>query len=134
MASGNFVIDKGFRVASGQQITKYRAVKLSASETVTPVTAVGDLAIGVAQIGVTSAELLKGKGTNVRMLGITEMEADGAISVGTIFGLASDGRAASAAPTTATTRIVGICLKASGAAGDRITALLIPSRIFVTGS
>jgi hypothetical protein len=34
-ATGNFVLDKGYRAAGA--ITKFRAVKFSANETVTPV-------------------------------------------------------------------------------------------------
>lgn len=132
MATGNFVLDKGFRAAAA--ITKFRCVKLSAAETVTPVTAVGDVPIGVAQFSVTAGEILRGKGCPTRLMGLTELEVDGAISVGQVIGMASDGRGASAAPTTAVTRIVGIALTASANAGDRITVLLTPTRIFLTGS
>jgi hypothetical protein len=131
MASGNFVIDKGFNAAAA--ITKFRAVKLSAAETVTPVTAVGDLAIGVAQFSVTAPEIAKGKGASVRLLGITELEASGAVAVGDLVAMAADGRAKTGAPA-AGDRILGIALKAAANAGDRITLFLTPARLFTTGS
>src|SRR4051812_19691546 len=120
MATGNFVLDKGFRVPASTVITKFRAVKLGTTvETVVPVAAVGDVAIGVAQVGVTSAEQLKGKGTNVRMLGITEMEASEAIAIGDVCALAADGRASTT--PAATERVIGVALTAAGTAGDRFT-------------
>jgi hypothetical protein len=129
---GNFVLDKGFNAAAA--ITKFRAVKLTtAGETVTPVTGVGDVVIGVAQFGVTAGEITKGKGASVRMMGVTEMEASEAIAIGDIVVLASDGRAATT--PTAGDRVLGICLEAAGAAGERCTVFLgLPGRLFTTGS
>lgn len=129
---GNFILDKGFN--AGAAITKFRAVKLSATpETVTPVTAVGDNAIGVAQFGVTAAEILRGKGASVRMLGITEMEASEAIAIGDVVVLAADGRAATT--PVAGDRVIGTCLEPAGAAGDRCTVFWFGThRIFTAGS
>ncbi len=121
MATGNFVLDKGYRVAAGQVVTKYTFVKLSAAETVTPVTAITDRPIGVAQFGVTAAELLKGKGTDVRLLGLTEAVASGAIAIGAQCTLDADGRV-SALVGASGKRIVGRCIgHAATAANDRIT-------------
>lgn len=128
---GNFVLDKGFRAAGA--LTKYRAVKLTAADTVNVVTAVGDLAIGVVQFGVTSGEILKGKGASVRMAGITQLEAAGAVAVGDLVAMAADGRAKGAAPA-AGDRILGIAMEAAGGAGEYCTVFLTPTRLFVAGS
>lgn len=121
MATGNFILDKGRRVAAGQTITKFRAVKYSAAEFVTPVTGIADRIAGFAQFGVTAAELLKGKGTNVRVKGYTEAEAAGAIAVGAQVQLEADGRVSSAVGASGK-RIVGECVgHPSTNAGDRIT-------------
>ena len=40
MATGNYILDKGYNAAAA--ITKFRAVKYSAAETVTPVTGIAD--------------------------------------------------------------------------------------------
>lgn len=129
-AWGNFVLDKGMNAAAA--ITKFRAVKLSAEETVTPVTGLGDMVIGVAQFGVTAGEILKGKGCSFRCMGVTEMEADGVIAVGARVGVAADGRAS--ATVAVGTRIIGVCVKASGGAGQRCSVLLnIPGPLMVTG-
>ena len=121
MASGNFVLDKGYRVAAGQTLSKFRAVKFSAAEEVTPVTAIGDQIAGFAQFGVTAAELLRGKGATVRQMGITEAEAGAAIAVGALVELLADGRVRTATASSAA-RVVGRCVgHAATNAGDRIS-------------
>jgi Uncharacterized conserved protein (DUF2190) len=117
MATGNFVLDKGYRAAAA--LTKFRAVKFSAAETVTPVTAITDQIAGIVQFGVTAAELAKGKGATVRTMGISEAEASGAIAVGAAVTIAADGRVKTAAIGE---RVVGRCVgHAATAAGDRIS-------------
>lgn len=120
MAYGNFLLDKGYKCAAA--VTKFRAVKFSAAETVTPVTADTDTIAGFAQFSVTAAEILKGKGVPVRNSGITEAEATAGISVGQRVTLASDGRVTAAASGD---RVVGTCVgHASTNAGDRIALLI----------
>jgi len=127
---GNFVLDKGMNAASA--ITKFRAVKLTAEETVGPVTALGDMVIGVAQVGVSAGEITKGKGCSFRSIGVTEMEAEGVIAVGARVAIASDGRAS--ATVAVGTRIIGVCVEASAGAGQRCTVLLnLPGPLMVTG-
>src|SRR5215471_8610091 len=103
MASGNFVLDKGYRAATA--LTKFRAVKFSAAETVTPVTAITDVVAGVAQFGVTAGELAKGKGSLTRVMGQTELEAAGAIPVGSIVTINASGQGKVAATGE---RIIGV--------------------------
>jgi uncharacterized protein DUF2190 len=133
-AVANFVLDKGFDASAA--ILKFRAVKPVAAQPdqVAPVTALGDVVVGVEQFGVTSAEILKGKGASVRIQGITEMEASEAIAIGAPVGIAADGRAA--ATIAAGTRVIGVCMfKGAGAAGDRCSVLLaVPGRLFTAGS
>lgn len=122
-ATGNFVLDKGYDAAAA--ITIYRAVKLSADETVTPITAITDVPIGVAQFGVTSGEILKGKGASVRHApGITEWEASIAIAAGQLVTLESDGRC-SALVGASGKRIVGICVHPASGAGARCSVQLV---------
>lgn len=118
MATGNFVLDKGYECAAA--VTKFRAVKYSAAGTVTPVTALSDLVAGFAQFGVTAAEILRGKGCVVRMEGITEAEASAAIAIGAWVELVADGRVRTATISSGA-RIVGRCVgNPSTNAGDRI--------------
>jgi len=122
MATGNFVLDKGYRLAPATTAVKFRACKFSAAEVVTPVTAIGDRIAGFHQFSVSAAELLRGKGASVRVAGITEAEASGAIAVGAAVGLAADGRVKTAAVGE---RIVGTCVgHPSTNAGDRISLRL----------
>lgn len=118
-ATGNFVLDKGYRAAAA--ITKFYAVKFSAAGIVTPVTANTDVIAGFSQFGVTTGEIARGKGTLVRRQGITEAVASGAIAVGVRVQLEADGRV-SALVGASGKRIVGTCVGApSTNAGDRIS-------------
>jgi hypothetical protein len=118
MAYGNFVLDKGYNAAAA--LTKFRAVKWSGTEAVTPVTAIGDAIAGFAQFSVSSGEILKGKGASIRQQGITEAEASAAIAVGALCEIVSDGRVRTATASSAA-RAVGRCVgHAATNAGDRI--------------
>lgn len=122
MATGNTVLDKGYNAAGA--ITKFYAVKLTAAETVGPVTTNADIVHGFAQFGVTTGEIARGKGASVRVQGITEAVASGAISVGAQVQLESDGRV-SALVGASGKRIVGRCVgHPSTNAGDRISLLI----------
>lgn len=118
-AYGNFVLDKGYDAAA--PITKFRAVKFSAEETVTPVTAITDQIVGVEQFGVSAAEILKGKGASVRSAGISEMECSAAITVGAAVSAGTDGRAKTAATGE---RVIGQCVKGTANAGERAAVRL----------
>ncbi len=122
MATGNFVLDKGYTAAAA--LTKFRFCKYSAAETVTPITAITDKPAGVSQFGVTASEILQGKGSDIRLLGISEVEASGAIAVGDECELGSDGRVKVLAGSSGA-RIVGMCVgHPSTNAGDRISMLI----------
>jgi len=124
-ATGNFILDKGYDASAA--ITKFRAVKFTAEETVAPVTAIGDMVIGIEQFGVTAAEIAKGKGASVRTQGISEMEASAAIAVGAEVGITADGRAAAMG---AGVRSIGVCTKGCANAGERISVMLnLPGRV-----
>lgn len=125
MATGNFILDKGYNAAAA--LTKFRAVKYSAAQTVTPVTAITDRIAGFGQFSVSAAEILKGKGATVRIAGITEAEVGtaAAIAVGALCELTADGRV-KAAVAASGARVVGLCVghPSSGVIGDRITLLI----------
>jgi hypothetical protein len=104
----------GFNAAAA--ISKFRAVKFSAEETVTPVTAATDVVAGVAQVAVSAAEILKGKGVEVMQEGASEWECSAAIAVGAEVGMAADGRCKTAA---AGERVQGVCEEATTIAGER---------------
>jgi hypothetical protein len=125
MAWGNFILDSGFDVTAA--ITKFRLVKLTAAETVGAVTGIADVPIGVAQYGIATAEVAKGKNASIRVLGVSEAEAAGAIAVGVLVTQEADGRV-SALVGASGKRIVGICVGApAAAAGDRIALLFQPA-------
>lgn len=110
----NYIQDKGYNAAAA--LTKFRAVKFSAAETVTPVTAITDVIAGVVQHDVTAGEILKGKGASIAVEGDTIMECSGNIAIGARVCLAADGRAVT---FTAGNRIIGHCVEANadGAGG-----------------
>lgn len=111
--TGNYIQDKGYNAAAA--LTKFRAVKFSAAETVTPVTAITDVVAGVVQHGVTAAEILQGKGASIRTEGDTVMEAGGAIAIGVRVCIDSSGRAIT---LTTGNRIIGRCVEAASGTGE----------------
>lgn len=125
MASGgNFVLDKGYD--AGAAIVKYTAVKLSASQTVIPVAAEGDVVLGFAQYGVSAAEIDKGKGASVRVLGRTLAKVGvGGVTLGNLVVIASDGRIVA---TNTGGRVVGI-VEDTGVEDDYVTLLFDPAGI-----
>lgn len=123
MAWGNFVLDKGFDAAAA--LSKFYAVKYSANQTVTPVTANTDEIAGFSQFGVTADEITQGKGASVRMIGVTEAVASGAIAVGKRCTLEADGRV-SVLVAASGKRIVGVCVGTPATnANDRIAMLVL---------
>jgi hypothetical protein len=126
MATGNTILDKGYRVLAGQTLTKFRCVKYSTTpETVTNVAAIGDMIAGVALFAVSAAELLKGKGAVCRQAGIVECECSAAIALGALCELVADGRVRTATASSGA-RIVGRCVgHPSTNAGDRISMEII---------
>lgn len=122
MATGNYLQDKGYNAAAA--LSKFRAVKFSAEETVTPVTAITDVIAGVTQVGVTAGELARGKGVAVRQEGATEWECSAAIAVGALVSAGTDGRCKTAATGE---RVHGVCEELTLAAGDRARVKLNPN-------
>lgn len=112
MPTSNYIQDKGYDAAVA--LTKFRAVKFSALETVTPITAATDMIVGFSQFDVSAAEIAKGKGATVRRFGATIAEASAALAVGQEVACAADGRVK---PAVATERIIGICDEAASGAG-----------------
>ena len=112
--TGNYIQDKGYNAAAA--LTKFRAVKFSAAETVTPVTADTDVIAGVVQHDVTAGEITRGKGASIRVEGDTLMECTGNIAIGALVVVAADGRATTG---TAGDRVIGHCVEANadGAGG-----------------
>jgi len=111
----NYIQDKGYDAAAA--ITKFRAVKWSAEETVTPVTAALDIVAGVAQESVSAADILHGKGAVIAVEGDTEWECSEAIAVGQPVAIGADGRCQ--VGVTAAERVHGWCVEPTTAAGER---------------
>jgi Uncharacterized conserved protein (DUF2190) len=111
--TGNYLQDKGYNAAAA--LTKFRAVKFSAAETVTPVTGITDVIAGVVQHDVAAGEITRGKGASVRVEGDSVMEAAGAIVIGVRVCIAADGRALT---STTGNRAIGHCVEAASGAGD----------------
>lgn len=120
MATGNFVLDKGFN--AGAALVKFRAVKMSAEETVVPVAAATDVTAGIVQYDVTAGELALGKGASVRVMGASEMEAAEAIAPGELVSCDTSGKATVAAALGE--RVIGVCVEGASADTERIRVQL----------
>jgi hypothetical protein len=102
-------------------LTKMRFVKLSANQTVAPVAAITDKALGVIDTDVSAAEFPLGKSVAVACEGVAWVEAAAAITADAFVAPSANGRA----QTAVTTQFVaGRALKAAAAAGDLIPVLL----------
>jgi hypothetical protein len=121
-ATRNYIQDKGYNAAAA--LTKFRAVKFTAAETVGPVTADTDVIAGVVQHDVTADEILAGKGASIAVEGDTVMEAAGVIAVGALVTIGATGLAVSG---TAGDRIIGHCVEASGGANEYCRVHLAPA-------
>ena len=106
--TANYIQWKGYNAAGA--LTKFRAVKFTAAETVGPVTADTDPIAGVVQMDVTAAEILKGKGASVAVEGDTVMECSANINIGALVVITATGLAATGA---AGDRVIGHCVEAN---------------------
>ncbi len=124
-ATRNYIQDKGYNAAAA--LTKFRAVKFSAAETVTPVTAITDIVAGIVQHDVTAGEILKGKGASIATMGASMMEASEAITVGTLVSISTNGRAAIASTGEV---CIGVCVEPALGAGEFCRVQLdLPGRL-----
>jgi hypothetical protein len=120
----NFVVDKGYDCSAA--VTKYRAVKMTAEQTVGPIAAAADLPVGIAQESVAAGDITKGKGCPVAEVGISAFEADAACTAGQrlVVGASGNGTLAPQGTASAGTVIVGMCLAGANAQGKRGTVRL----------
>jgi hypothetical protein len=125
MPGADFVLDKGLLAQTA--LSKFRVVKGgTADESCTAVTAAADLPLGVVQHAVAAGDAGK-QIADVRMMGVTKLEAGAAISRWDRVKLhtSNDGKVATNAVGTLA-NVVGIALSAASAAGDIIDVLLTP--------
>ena len=111
---------------AGGAITAFRAVRLSAAETVVQVTAATDAAIGFCM----DVAPATGERVDVVHIGIAFAEAQGVVSLGDLLAITAIGRVITAAPAAGVNaRIIGMALEASTATGDIIRVLVLPGQI-----
>jgi hypothetical protein len=115
------VLDLSYEASAA--LTKMRFVKLSGNQTVAPVAAVTDQALGVIDTDVSAAEATAGKGVAVQVLGVAWVEAAAAITQGAFVAPSANGRAQTAVSTQFG---MGVALKAAANAGDLIPVLILP--------
>ena len=121
MATSNDVMTKGYNAAAA--LTKYRAVKFSAAETVTPVTAAADVVCGIAQNTLTTNDItVRGTGAQVRVMGASLVEAAAAITIGVLVSINASGQAKAAATGE---RVIGMCVEAASGAGKYARVQLV---------
>jgi hypothetical protein len=111
----------GFKAAGA--LGRYNAVKLIDADTVGPVTAEGDVILGISMYPVSAGEITKGKGASVCVSGAPLVEVgSGGVTLGTIVVSDATGKAVA---SNSGARPLGIAL-ASGNAGEFVPVLLTP--------
>jgi hypothetical protein len=123
----NYVLDKGMHAAGTAAYVAGHFVKLTTNvQEVTMTAAANDVVFGVVQENVDAAKVTTGKVTvDVRVLGITRVEASVAIAIGQKVAPAADATGRAKVAATGNTP-AGIALTAATAAGDYIDVLLTP--------
>jgi hypothetical protein len=102
---------------AGGAIAPYRIVRFSAADTVVQAAAANDAAIGVSD----SIAVVSGERVDVQLVGVGEVEAGAAITVGVLLMSDAQGRAIPAAAAAGVNvRVVGVALEPAVAAGDVI--------------
>ena len=100
---------------------QYKFVKLSADNTVVICSAATDTAIGVLQ----NKPDTSGKEATVMVIGRSKVNADAALTFGTLIGTAADGQAdAKTAGTDTTEYILGTIIRGAGSAGNFAEAVI----------
>jgi hypothetical protein len=113
------VIDKTFVAGADLSSSRFKFVKLSAGKII-ECAAATDRPIGVLQDSPKS-----GFPGAVRVIGETKVQADAALTVGTLIGTSSDAQADAKVPGTDTTEYVcGFITVAAGAAAGLASALI----------
>lgn len=109
------VVDLGF--VSTEAITKFRFVKADGGQPrgIDMCDTAGEKALGVAQHDVSAAHAAEGAHANVRLMGISVIEAGAALTVGADVMTDAAGKAVAA---TATNRVLGTALMGASADGD----------------
>jgi hypothetical protein len=127
MSGPNYVLDKGYNLSnSGAAQTIYRFMKFAATEnTVLQQTASNLFSIGVCQQRIEAVDSATGNvQVDVRILGISKVEAGAAVALGAEVMSDTTGRAITAATTG--NAVVGRALQAAVGAGEWIDVLLTP--------
>lgn len=122
MAGADTILDLPYQASAA--VVKNRFVKLSGNQTVAPIAAVTDKALGVVQVDISTTEAAQGKTGAVMVLGVSWVEAAAAITINDSVSPSANGRAQT---TVATQFPAGRALKAAAAAGDLIPVLLNPN-------
>jgi hypothetical protein len=127
MSGPNYVLDKGYNLLnSGAAQSIYRFMKFASTEnSVLQQTASNLYSIGVCQQRVEAVDSATGNvQVEVRILGISKVEAGAAVALGAEVMSDTTGRAITAATTG--NAVVGRALQAATAAGEWIDVLLTP--------
>lgn len=115
------VSDVTFEAAADLSAKQFHFVKLTAANTVNVCSGATDIPCGILQNKPSAA----GRPAVVRMLGLSKLSADAALSAGALIGTSADGQGDAKTPGTDTTEyVVGIALEASGGAGELIKVSL----------
>ena len=121
MAFDNFYVDLTFTASGDLSAGQYKFVKLTGTgDQVAICNGATDIPVGILQSKPTAA----GQAATVRVLGVSKVQADASLTVGTLIGTSGDGQADAKAVTDTTEYVVGAVIGAAGAAGEIATVLI----------
>lgn len=112
----------------GGAITKYRLVKISATDTVVQCTAVTDKPVGVAMEDISAQDVTDGRQVAVSLFGVSRAIAGAAITAGATVGPDASGRVIAA---TATNFAIGMAVQSASTAGDHVDIMVVPIGVVI---
>ncbi len=123
---GHQILDKAFE--ANEAISQYRFVKLVTANDrdVDICDSVGEAAIGVSQESATAQNATDSKHINVRLMGVSIVEASGALTKGILVQTDAAGKADAVPAPVGNEQVAGILLDDAGADGDLVAVLLTP--------
>lgn len=111
-------------VIADTAISRYYAVRQTATERGAVANTAGQLVLGIAQEAADATDVSNGRVIRVRTMGVTRAVVDAAYPIQTKLRVAADGRLTALAAATANQNVVGIVRTPSTAANDWVDVFL----------
>ena len=120
------ILDKAFE--ANEALVQYRLVKLVTAEDrdVDQCDTAGEAALGVVQSEVSAGDATNSRFVDIRMMGVSLIEASAALTKGILVQTSANGRIQAVPVAVGNEEVAGLLLDDAAAAGDWVAVLLMP--------